>query len=192
LFTAYRLHSPNRKPWETRSAETGGRWNAPGYSAIYLASSLSLACLEALVHIRDPRAFPNNYVYSAVQIAEKSIVTVRPKEMIGPIGEPNSIGSAFLSAFEESPLPPRANWLQRGLSPRGKRPWSDLFPEPYFTVDPEQQFIEDTVAMAVRSAVVAEELNYIVSPYCRLFEYLKWSEPKPFRFDLRLLDVSLR
>src|SRR6185369_12006158 len=33
----------------------GGRWNRKGVHMLYASSSLSLACLEILVHIREPR-----------------------------------------------------------------------------------------------------------------------------------------
>jgi RES domain-containing protein len=36
----------------------GGRWNPPGVPALYSASSLALACLELLVHVRNPANLP--------------------------------------------------------------------------------------------------------------------------------------
>lgn len=40
--------------WTGYGAEIyGGRWNHKGHSALYLASSVSLAMLETLVHIQD-------------------------------------------------------------------------------------------------------------------------------------------
>ena len=36
----------------------GGRWNCPGRPVIYLASNLSLAVLEVLVHLRDIGPLP--------------------------------------------------------------------------------------------------------------------------------------
>lgn len=33
------------------AGQRGGRWNRPGFPVVYAASSISLACLETLVHI---------------------------------------------------------------------------------------------------------------------------------------------
>lgn len=44
----------------------GGRWNSEGRSAIYLASSRSLAVLEALVHL-PPVDVPNEYCMVVIE-----------------------------------------------------------------------------------------------------------------------------
>ena len=44
----------------------GGRWNSEGRSAVYLASSRSLAVLEALVHL-PPVDVPNEYCMVTIE-----------------------------------------------------------------------------------------------------------------------------
>lgn len=55
----FRLFSPWRAPGDTAGASRrGGRWNSPGTAVLYAASSLSLACLEILVHLRQIENVP--------------------------------------------------------------------------------------------------------------------------------------
>src|SRR5688572_30432391 len=50
----------------------GGRWNSPGVSVVYFAESVSLACLEVLVHLEATRDLES---YSLVRIdSEQSAV----------------------------------------------------------------------------------------------------------------------
>jgi RES domain-containing protein len=51
----------------------GGRWNSKGIRAVYAASSLSLAALEVLVHVPNPRVL-RDYVMLRLQIPEGLIV----------------------------------------------------------------------------------------------------------------------
>ncbi|MDB5112176.1 MAG: hypothetical protein JWR67_3290 [Mucilaginibacter sp.] len=44
----------------------GGRWNSEGRSMVYLASSRSLAILEALVHL-SPTNFPDDYCIMTIE-----------------------------------------------------------------------------------------------------------------------------
>ena len=53
----------------------GGRWNSEGRSAVYLASSCSLAMLEVLVHLQ-PLMIPNDYCIVEVEVPENSISQV--------------------------------------------------------------------------------------------------------------------
>src|SRR5215207_943689 len=65
---AYRLCSPWHKPWDATGAQRrGGRWNSPGVAVLYAASSISLACLEILVHFRDTTIIPE-FVYSEIEV----------------------------------------------------------------------------------------------------------------------------
>lgn len=56
----------------------GGRWNPPGYAAIYVSDSLSLAILELIVHLDDDRDI-ESYVAIPVEF-EDSQVFCLPKE----------------------------------------------------------------------------------------------------------------
>lgn len=51
----YRLFRGKYSPADTTgSFMAGGRWNAKGIRMLYASSTLSLACLEILVHIKEP------------------------------------------------------------------------------------------------------------------------------------------
>jgi len=65
---AFRLCGVHRDPKDATGALLrGGRWNSPGNAVLYCASSLSLACLEYLVHVRDPANLPT-LIYSEIEI----------------------------------------------------------------------------------------------------------------------------
>lgn len=62
----YRLHRAVRAAGDyTGALLAGGRWNSPGTALLYTAQSLSLACLEILVHL-DRAQLPPEYVWSSV------------------------------------------------------------------------------------------------------------------------------
>jgi RES domain-containing protein len=75
----FRLYKALHNPRSGKGAEmAGGRWNAKGSSVIYTASSLSLACLEVLVHM-TVNQLPD-YVYAkaifpgdAIELFESSV-----------------------------------------------------------------------------------------------------------------------
>ena len=47
----------------------GGRWNRAGLAVVYCAEHLSLAVLEALVHLElDPEDFPEDYVKIPIEV----------------------------------------------------------------------------------------------------------------------------
>jgi RES domain-containing protein len=58
----------------------GGRWNSEGRSAVYLASSGSLAVLEVLVHL-PPLIVPNGYCIAEMETPESSIFEVNNNEL---------------------------------------------------------------------------------------------------------------
>lgn len=64
----FRLHRAKRA-----ASDFGGsmlyssRWNVAGTPMLYAASSLSLACLEILVHVK-PDQVPIDYVYSSAKL----------------------------------------------------------------------------------------------------------------------------
>ena len=53
----------------------GGRWNSEGKPAVYLASSVSLAILEVLVHL-PPLMIPDNYCLVEVEVPDNSITKI--------------------------------------------------------------------------------------------------------------------
>ena len=55
----------------------GGRWNSPGRRAVYCATSISLAILEVLVHLRDERAL-EDFVVLEIQVPDDSLMRLYP------------------------------------------------------------------------------------------------------------------
>lgn len=53
----------------------GGRWNSPGVSAVYVASSRSLAALEMAVHL-DPSALLLSFVLIPCEFEERLVTAV--------------------------------------------------------------------------------------------------------------------
>jgi len=52
---------------------SGGRWNSHGVSVVYVSQSLSLALVEALVHLKDSGILP---AYSAVRVEfDEALIT---------------------------------------------------------------------------------------------------------------------
>lgn len=140
----------------------GGRWNSPGTAVLYTASSLSLACLEILVHIRSPNNFPS-YSYSQLAIPEDQI---EPWESNDPARSPER-----RKAILESEVLSREDgdiWIRE----RQRRP-------------------TPLHVRQVPSVVVPQEWDYLVDPEEKTLRE-GWSEPKLFRIDPRLLDPSLR
>jgi RES domain-containing protein len=50
----------------------GGRWNSEGRAMLYLASSISLAVLEVLVHL-NPLIVPDNFCLTEIEVPDDSI-----------------------------------------------------------------------------------------------------------------------
>lgn len=51
----------------------GGRWNSPGLAVVYMASSLSLATLEILVHLENPETFARWFSWVPVEIPDDAV-----------------------------------------------------------------------------------------------------------------------
>lgn len=45
-----------------------------------------------------------------------------------------------------------------------------------------------TAVLSVPSAVIPEERNYLLNPFHADFRKIRWSEPRPFQWDPRLLN----
>ena len=82
-MTIYRLHRAGRATADyTRTELYGGRWNPPGVPMLYATSSLSLACLEVLVHL-DKTQFPTDFVWSKteLELGPGCLLTENPKDV---------------------------------------------------------------------------------------------------------------
>ena len=74
---AYRIGSRRHRIFDgAGAAEYGARWNSPGRSVIYAASSLSLAMLEQLAHTETGH-LPRDHAFIKITIADSM-----PKETL--------------------------------------------------------------------------------------------------------------
>lgn len=183
MITAFRLFSPQHDPWDATGAfRRGGRWNSPGPAVLYAASSLSLACLEILVHIRNPNNFPIR-AYSKVGIPEDQI---ERWESTDPIRSPERREAIFESEVlsrEEGDL-----WIRdrqyKSVSLKTYRPGETSEVERSYAAPP-------LPVWQVPSAVIPQEWNYLIDPDDDILRG-GWSAPRAFSIDPRLLDPSLR
>lgn len=81
----------------------GGRWNHKGKAMIYLATSVSLAMLECLVHFDDV-ALLQHYTLLSIDVSDTDIVTLDPaalpanwQQLTAP-QETMDIGSEWLNS----------------------------------------------------------------------------------------------
>jgi RES domain-containing protein len=58
----------------------GGRWNPPGYSAVYAADSLSLAILEMIVHLEDDEDL-DDYIAIPIEFDDTMITTLHTENL---------------------------------------------------------------------------------------------------------------
>src|SRR4051812_35692834 len=63
-----RAHYSAKDP--TGASLSGGRWNSPGKEVLYSSATLSLACLEILVHIGKSELVPMDYVFSQIAVPD--------------------------------------------------------------------------------------------------------------------------
>ena len=163
MATAYRLFRSRYKPWDTTGASLrGGRWNSPGRGVIYTSSTLSLACLEVLVHIRDPYLVPE-FNYCRIDIPDDCVER-------WPFGADNARSQALLDS----------EVLSRELVDRWLDGLSLFYRERLRPV------------LAVPSVVVRQEWNYLIDPLHPRYSEAQWSSPLKFQFEPRLLHPSLR
>ncbi|KAA3650452.1 MAG: RES domain-containing protein [Proteobacteria bacterium] len=70
--------------------ETGGRWNHPAPPKFYASSSIALACLETVVHLRA-NGLPLNRYLVKISVQEELLETCEvfdPDKTIGWVAEP--------------------------------------------------------------------------------------------------------
>lgn len=58
----------------------GGRWNHKGKAMIYLATSVSLAMLECLVHF-DDSALLQHYTLLSIEVSDTDIIALEPSAL---------------------------------------------------------------------------------------------------------------
>lgn len=134
-----------------------GRWNSKGTSVVYTAGSQSLATLEILVHLEDS-ALLNSFSIFSIECDERYVL-------------------------------PLDDYLQYSSEPDFILSKSRLKKPPSFqtrTVGDNWVKSNDSLLVAVPSAVIPSETNYLINPYHPDLEKLKIGEPQPFPFDERL------
>jgi RES domain-containing protein len=152
----------------------GGRWNSPGKAILYASSTLALACLETLVHIRDVGLIPVDYAYSEIDV---------PDDLINPW---TLTGESALAKIE-SPVLSREygdSWLRRTTKSPEKAGHQALFGLV------QNIPAESLPIQAVPSVIVPREMNYLINPAHPRFGQLVWNPPQPFRFDPRLIHST--
>lgn len=87
----------------------GGRWNAKGVKAVYLADSAALATLEIMVHINDQSEL-SNYNLFEVSFNHKDVIELNEQDLPSDWADspiPNStvqMGSAWLQSQKSAIL----------------------------------------------------------------------------------------
>lgn len=137
-------------------------------AVLYTASSLSLGCLEILVHIRNPKNFPD-FSYSQLALKDDEIEpwpltkeVARTEAMLDSEVLSRELGDRWL-----------ANPIMLAMERTGGR------------------FSPPRTILQVPSVVVPQEWNYLVAP-TTVNLVGRWSEPRPFHIDQRLIDPSSR
>ena len=163
---AYRLFSSRRNPLDATGAyRSGGRWNSPGTAILYAASSQSLACLEILVHLRNPANLPE-VSYVEFDIQEEQV----------------RLWSSLIDSSEERK---RAVLESLVLSREHGDDWIAVRQGRRKTDRPAAA----RPVFQVPSVVVPQEWNYLIDPEANSLTY---TQPEPFRLDPRLVDPMLR
>jgi RES domain-containing protein len=166
-MTIVRLYRSRFSPKDATGAKLhGGRWNSPGNAVLYASSTLALACLETLVHIRDVNLMPSDYVFCEIEVPG---ALISPWDLTGEmalarIESPvlsREYGDAWLGTVEQFSMGP-SHWRRTKTRP----------------------------VQTVPSVIVPREMNYLISPAHPQFDRLVWGEPQPFRFDPRLIATA--
>ena len=164
----------------TGSKRDGGRWNSPGNDVLYASSTLALACLEVLVHIRDVSLVPSDYVFCEIDV---------PEELIGAWA---LTGESALAKIE-SPVLSREYGDLWFNTTRPKSSEEEVFLQslpPEIQEEIRQIKKQAAPVQTVPSVIIPREMNYLISPVHPQFAQLGWSKPQPFRFDPRLIATA--
>jgi RES domain-containing protein len=173
-MTIVRLCRSRYSPNDATGAKLhGGRWSSPGNAVLYASSTLALACLEVLVHIRNVGLLPLDYVFCEIEA---------PDVLISPW---TFTGEAAVARIE-SPV------LSREYGDAWFRRTPPQLLAAVFDVPSGQFSLLERPApvQTVPSVIVPREMNYLISPVHPQFDLLQWGAPKPFRFDPRLIGST--
>ena len=66
----------------------GGRWNSAGVAVVYVASSLSLATLEVMVHLEELAVLTRLYSFIMVEFSTRFLESAQPMELARGWNEP--------------------------------------------------------------------------------------------------------
>jgi len=180
-MTIVRLYRSRYSPKDaTGSKLHGGRWNSPGNEVLYASSTLALACLEVLVHIRDVGLLPTDYVFCEVEV---------PEALMGPW---TLTGEAALAKIE-SPVLSREygdEWFGRTVPPSSREAFLRSLPEEIQEYVRQIKIEAAAPVQAVPSVIIPREMNYLLSPLHPKFVQLVWGKPQAFRFDPRLMATA--
>lgn len=126
----------------------GGRWNSKGVSVIYTSQSRSLAAMEQLVHLIQPRVL-GQFVVASITFSQRQIARVDVNKL--PTNWATPVAPASLRHFGD-------DWIA----------------------------LAKHSVLAVPSAVIPGEWNYLINPAHPEFEAMPKSQPEPFVYDERL------
>ena len=183
MITIVRLCRSRYSPKDATGAKLyGGRWNSPGHEVLYASSTLALACLEVLVHIRDVGLIPTDYIYCEVEVPEDLVSpwNLTGEEALGKIESP-VLSREYGDAWFVSTIPGMQSMLEVQALIRSAGEGEE-FLEPLSKLP-----VLITPVQAVPSVIIPREMNYLISPVHPQFDQLGWGDPQPFRFDPRLI-----
>ena len=175
-MTCYRLNRSRYSPRDaTGAALHGGRWNSPGIPVLYASSTLSLACLEILVHTGGVILVPTDYVSSAIYVPNELV------ESWSWLPLPGEHRERRIALFESEVLSREFGdlWVRdRGVTQLS------------YSKGRLVETRREKPVLEVPSVVIPSEMNYVINPNHPEFSRLKWEDPLPFRFDPRLVPAD--
>ncbi len=131
----YRICAPAYAALDGAGAEKyGGRWNSPGRRMVYTAGHVSLAVVEALVHV-DAASAPSNQVLLTIDVPDDIAVErvdaaalARGWRTEAGLSACRSVGDAWLAAARtavlavpSAPVPEETNYLLHPAHPDAAR-----------------------------------------------------------------------
>jgi hypothetical protein len=150
---------------------------------LYGSSTLALACLEVLVHIRDVGLIPTDYVYCEIE-APESLIT--PWDLTGEAALARIESPVLSREFGDAWI----RFTEIKASPRALQAHLDLLT--HALGEKREDLIAELERIrpvcAVPSVIIPREMNFLISPAHPQFDQLIWNEPEPFRFDPRLIQ----